>query len=43
LKIVHPAKTGKPIVAVLIMATAKNRKGSKGYFSNMRLLFFYVS
>ena len=32
----HPAKTGKPIVAVLTNAPAKIMKGSKGYFSIIR-------
>tara|TARA_B100000965_G_scaffold133054_1_gene110877 strand:- start:113 stop:322 length:210 start_codon:yes stop_codon:yes gene_type:complete len=31
----YPANTGNPIVAVLINAPAKIRKGSKGYFSIM--------
>ncbi len=38
----HPANTGKPIVAVLINAPAKIRKGSNGYFSIMGRLSLYV-
>ena len=34
----HPANTGKPNVAVLIIATAKIRKGIKVNFSIMRNL-----
>tara|TARA_Y100001968_G_C19033342_1_gene560896 strand:+ start:430 stop:588 length:159 start_codon:yes stop_codon:yes gene_type:complete len=32
----YPANTGNPIVAVLINAPAKMRKGSNGYLSIMR-------